>query len=354
MSIAVTNSQPSLKRHVGTWPEQRETRGVFDFSGGTSRKMNVLAFCCVILEPVKLYTKMFSLWTGHEETDRKCQSNGLAKGELFINQQAFWSAQVNISIILNDISHASNIQKRWTNMRSLFESIETICFLFKRESATVNLTRFKHVESQDPPWHLKACMFPEIDVIIMRVVHQFQRLHTQNVLKARSSEHQIPPHPLLICQFSRIHQSVHLQVPFDRNVYIILQYNTGPIPSMYSIFTCVWLIFITHVGKYTMTMDGIYIYGKMASQCIWLSHLPQQKSQASEVPKPTSKISGCVSQLGNLGATHNNTWQHGGTMDRNLGQILEDMENNWSPDILVGGCGVMLKFLMETNALRTK
>lgn len=163
------------------------------------------------------------------------------------------------------------------------------------------------------------------------------------------------PHPLLICQFSRIHQSVHLQVTFDRNVYIILQYNTGPIPPMYSIFTCVWLIFITHVGKYTMTMDGIYIYGKMASQCIWLSHLPQQKSQASEVPKPTSKISGCVSQLGNLvGATHNNTWQHGGTMDRNLGQILEDMENNWSPDILVGGCDVILKFLMETNALRTK
>lgn len=41
-------------------------------------------------------------------------------------------------------------------------------------------------------------------------------------------------------------------------------------------------------------------------------------------------------------------------MDRNLGQILEDMENNWSPSILVGRCDVMLKFLMETNALRTK
>ena len=123
---------------------------------------------------------------------------------------------------------------------------------------------------------------------------------------------------------------------------------------MYSIFTCVWLIFITHVGKYTMTMDGIYIYGKMASQCIWLSHLPQQKSQASEVPKPTSKISGCVSQLGNLGATHNNTWQHGGTMDRNLGQILEDMENNWSPDILVGGCEVMLKISNGNQCIENK
>lgn len=39
----------------------------------------------------------------------------------------------------------------------------------------------------------------------------------------------------------------------------ILYYTIIPIPSMYSIST----IFIAHVGKYTMTMDGIYIWKNM-------------------------------------------------------------------------------------------
>lgn len=152
---------------------------------------------CVILEPAKLYTKMFSVWIGHEETDHECQSNGLAKGELFINQQAFWSAQVNINYFGRHISCIKYTEKMdkhakfvWINWKHLFP--------FQTESATVNLTRFKHVESQDPPWHLQACSqrlrWSSWELSINSSVY------TQNVLKARSSEHQIPPHPLLFCQ----------------------------------------------------------------------------------------------------------------------------------------------------------
>lgn len=132
MSMAVTNSQPSLKRHVGTWPEQRETRGVSDLmNGGTSRKMNVLAFFVSFWSLQNCIQKCFLFELGMKKLIMNVSRMGWQKVSCSSTNKHF-GVRRSTSTILDDISHASNIQKRWTNMRSLFESIENICFLFKR------------------------------------------------------------------------------------------------------------------------------------------------------------------------------------------------------------------------------